>query len=394
MTEGGGSAVRLRRSRAVAACSVAVLALTAGCSFGPPGPDQAGSPPNLPRPSVAPTAGGDESERQAAVTVLAGKLEVPWGIAFLPDGGAVVTERDTARILRIGPESTASGLEVTEVKRLNEVRAAGDGGLLGIAVSPGYKTDRTLYVYYSTDRDNRIGKLAGDGALQPILTGIPRSIEHNGGALAFGPDGFLYAGTGDGTPTGAQAANAKSLGGKILRITTAGKPAPGNPVATSPVWSSGHRNVQGITWDERKRMFATDRGQPRNAELNVIQKGKNYGWPKADGNGADPTLTDPLVSWPSEASSCAGVAALETLVATACVVGKRFKLLSVTGNGTVLGSPQELLTDEFGRLRGLAAAPDGSFWVTTSNREDAGTPAPEDDRVIRLVFSDGGAGRS
>ncbi|MEV0902899.1 PQQ-dependent sugar dehydrogenase [Actinoplanes sp. NPDC049802] len=386
--------MRLRRVRAVAVLSGAVLALAAGCSFGPPGPDQAGSPPNLPRPSVAPTAGQDDGEREVALTVLAKKLEVPWGIAFLPDGGAVVTERDTARILRIGPDSTADGLKVTELRRLTEVAAGGDGGLLGIAVSPNHKTDRTLYVYYSTDQDNRIGKIAGDGPLQPILTGIPRSEEHNGGALAFGPDGFLYAGTGDGTADSRQAQDPKSLGGKILRITTAGKPAPGNPVKTSPVWSSGHRNVQGLAWDQTKRMFATDRGQPRTAELNVVGKGKNYGWPKADGTGSNPKLTNPLISWPADTSSCAGVATLESLVATACVLGQKLQLLNVTGNGTVLGSPQELLTDEFGRLRALAAAPDGSFWVATSNQEDAGRPGPEDDRILRLVFSDGGAGRS
>lgn len=383
-----------RRSRFVATLAVAVLSLTAGCSFGPPGPDQAGSPPNLPRPSAAPTAGGDDGQREVAITVLAKNLEIPWGIAFLPDGGAVVTERDTARILKIGPESTASGLKVTELRRLSEVQATGDGGLLGVAVSPEYQTDPTLYVYYSTDRDNRIGKLTGDGPLQPILTGIPRSTEFNGGALAFGPDGFLYAGTGDATPAGGQAPGVKSLAGKILRITTAGKPAPGNPVKTSPVWSSGHRNVQGIAWDQSKRMYATDRGQPRTSELNVIQKGKNYGWPKADGAGTDPKLTNPILNWPSESSSCAGVGVLETTVATACLLGEKMQIVTITAGGTVLGSPQELLPGEFGRLRALATAPDGSFWVSTSNQEDAGDPGPEDDRVIRLVFSDGGAGRS
>ncbi|MEU8656003.1 PQQ-dependent sugar dehydrogenase [Actinoplanes philippinensis] len=394
MTGGGGWVVRFRRSRAMAASSVALLALTAGCSFGPPGPDQAGSPPNLPRPSAAPTAGGDDASREVAISVLAKNLEVPWGLAFLPDGGAVVTERDTARILKVGPESTAGGLEVTELRRLNEVRAAGDGGLLGIAVSPAYATDKTLFVYYSTDQDNRIGKLAGDGKLEPILTGIPRSPEQNGGALAFGPDGFLYAGTGDGTPEGTQAQDPKSLGGKILRITTAGKPAPGNPVKTSPVWTSGHRNVQGLTWDKTKRMYATERGQPISAELNVVVKGKNYGWPKADGESTDAKFTGPLAAWPTETSSCAGVAVLETTIATACLLGQRLTILDVTGNGTVLGSPQELLAGEFGRLRAVVAAPDGSFWVGTSNQEDAGQPGPEDDRLLRLVFSDGGAGRS
>ncbi|BAL92352.1 hypothetical protein AMIS_71320 [Actinoplanes missouriensis 431] len=367
--------------------------LTTGCSFGPPGPDQAGSPPNLPRPSAAPTSSQGGEDREAAITVLAKNLEVPWGVAFLPDGSAVVTERDTARILKVGPESDAEGLKVTEMDRLAEVRPSGSGGLLGIAASPAFKTDKTLYVYYSTERDNRVGSLV-DGKLQPILTGIPRSAQQNGGALAFGPDGMLYVGTGDGTPTGALAPDPKSLGGKILRITTAGKPASGNPVKNSAVWSSGHRDVQGLAWDSTGKMYATDSTQPKTSELNVIRKGGNYGWPKADGDSTDAKLANPMVSWPATESSCGGVAAVESLVATSCLLGEKLYVLSVTGNGTVLGEPQELLTEEFGRLRALVAAPDGSLWVSTSNQEDGGEPGPEDDRLIRLVFSDGGAGRS
>ncbi|MBB2942110.1 glucose/arabinose dehydrogenase [Actinoplanes lutulentus] len=385
--------MRSRSRRAAVATVGAVLVLTTGCSFGPPGPDQAGEPPNLSRPSAAPTSGQDSGDREAALTVLAKDLEVPWGIAFLPDGSAVVTERDTARVLKVGPESDAEGLKVSELDRLDEVRASGDGGLLGIAVSPDYDTDKTLYVYYSTDRDNRVGKLAG-GKLQPILTGIPRSPDQNGGALAFGPDGFLYVGTGDGTPTGTLAQNPKSLGGKILRITTAGKPATGNPVKNSTVWSSGHRNVQGLAWDGDGRLFATDTTQPLTSELNVVAKGGNYGWPKADGDSTDTKLRNPMVFWPSTESACGGVAAVDSLVATTCLVGERLYLLSVTANGTVLGTPQELLSEEYGRLRALVAAPDGSLWLSTSNQEDGGEPGPEDDRLIRLVFSDGGAGRS
>jgi glucose/arabinose dehydrogenase len=373
----------------------AVLALTAGCSFGPPDPDEQGAPPNLPTPSgpEASASGGPQGDQEVAVTVLAKGLAVPWGMAFTPDGGALVTERDTGRILQVGPDSDANGLKVTEVQRIEEAQAAGDGGLLGIAVSPKYATDKTVFIYYSTANDNRIAKLILKSKPQPILTGIPHSRDDNGGQLAFGPDGFLYATTGDST-TGTQAQNPKSLGGKILRLTTAGKPAPGNPIKDSPVWSLGHRNVQGIAWDKTKRMYATENGQPRSGELNVIVKGANYGWARADGAGTDPKLTNPLFSWPIADSYCAGVAVVEQTVATACLLGRRVWLLNVTGNGTVLGGPQALLTGEYGRLRGLVAAPDGSLWASTSNKEDAGTPAPDDDRIIRLVFSDGGAGRS
>ncbi|HET6481750.1 MAG TPA: PQQ-dependent sugar dehydrogenase [Actinoplanes sp.] len=389
--------VRSRRVRAAAVALAAVLALTSACSFGPPDPDQQGAPPNLPTASAEPSADADDpggASQEVAVTVLAKDLDVPWGMTFLPDGSALVTERDTARILKIGPKSDANGLTVTEAQRLTEVRAAGDGGLLGIAASPKYQADKTVYVFYSTARDNRIGKLVLGGKLQPILTGIPHSAAFNGGALAFGPDGQLYAGTGDGTANGAQAQNPKSLGGKILRMTTAGKPAPGNPAKDSLVWSSGHRNVQGLAWDKTKRMYASERGQPKSGELNVITKGKNYGWPKADGAGGDAKLTDPLFSWAAAESGCAGVAVLEQTVATACLLGQRVYLLNVTGNGTVLGTPQTVVAGEYGRLRGLVAAPDGSLWVGTSNQEDGGDPGPDDDRIVRLVFSDGGAGRS
>ncbi|GIM95870.1 oxidoreductase [Paractinoplanes toevensis] len=384
--------VRSRRARAMALSLGAVLALTTACSFGPPDPDEQGTPPNLPKPSAALPSGESGGDQEVAVTVLAKNLEIPWGMTFLPDGAALVTERDTGRILQVGPESDANGLKVTEVQRLAEVQAAGDGGLLGIAVSPKYPTDKTIFVYYSTAKDNRIGKLVLKGALQPILTGIPRSRDDNGGALAFGPDGYLYAGTGDATATGTQAQNPKSLAGKILRMTTAGKPAPGNPVKDSLVWSSGHRNVQGFAWGGDRKMYATENAQPKFGELNVIEKGKNYGWGKVDGTGTDPTFTNPLRTWPIAESYCAGVALVEQSVASACLLGERIWMLSVTGNGTVLGTPQALLTGEYGRLRGLVSAPDGSLWASTSNQEDGGKPTPDDDRIVRLVFSGGGAG--
>ena len=386
--------VRSRRAALAGAALTAVLVVSAACSFGPPDPDEAGEPPNLPAPSAASSAPGSGNDQEVAVTVLAKNLEIPWGIAFLPDGSALVTERNTGRILQVGPETDEDGLKVTEAQRLDQVEAGGDGGLLGIAVSPAYKTDKTVYIYYSTAKDNRVAKLVLKGTPQPILTGIPRSENDNGGAIAFGPEGDLYVGTGDGTATGTQAQDPKSLGGKILRMTTAGKPAPGNPVKNSLVWSSGHRNVQGLAWDPSKRLYASESGQKRLGELNLITKGKNYGWPSAEGDSADKKFTNPLVSWPNAESYCSGVAVLERMIATACLLGERLWLLNSTANGTLIGQPQSVAVGEYGRLRGLVAAPDGSLWVSTSNQEDGGDPGPDDDRLIRLVFSDGGAGRS
>jgi glucose/arabinose dehydrogenase len=141
-------------------------------------------------------------------------------------------------------------------------------------------------------------------------------------------------------------------------------------------------------------MYASESDQKAKGELNVIVKGKNYGWPAADGDSTDAKLTNPLVTWPAEDSSCSGVAVLDRMIATACLIGQRLWMVTTTGNGTLIGQPQSLLTGEYGRLRALAAAPDGSLWVTTSNQEKGGDPKPDDDRIIRLVFSDGGAGRS
>jgi glucose/arabinose dehydrogenase len=383
--------IRRTRVGAVAAVLGVVMTVTSACTFGPPDPDQAGEPPRFAAPSASAAPQDDEDE--VVVTELAQGLDVPWGLAFLPDGSALVTERDTARILRVGPGTDDDGLTVAEVQTLTEVAASGEGGLLGIAVSPTYATDRTVYVYYSTAADNRVAKLQLKGKPTPILTGIPRSRIHNGGRIAFGPDGYLYVTTGDASNR-PLAPDPKSLGGKILRITTTGKPAPGNPVKSSPVWTSGHRNVQGITWDAGKRMFATEFGQNKVDELNLIVKGRNYGWPTVEGTGTDKKLTNPLVTWPTAESSCSGAAMLDRIVVAACLKGERLWLVDTTATGTVFGQPRALLTGTYGRLRTVVAAPDGSLWVTTSNRDANGEQRPGDDRILRLVFASGGAGRS
>ncbi|MEH0981056.1 PQQ-dependent sugar dehydrogenase [Micromonospora sp. CPCC 205556] len=381
---------RTGRLRAALAASSAALLLT-GCSFGQPEPDPAGEPPNLPTPSASASSGG--AGQQVVATVLAKGLRVPWGIAFLPDGAALVTERDTGRILQVGPESTPEGLRVTPVQTVPGLAAGGEAGLLGIAVSPAYAKDRTVFVYYTTEQDNRVAKLVLGGQPTPILTGIPRAEIHDGGGLGFGPDGQLYVSTGDAGDREA-AQDPKRLGGKILRITPAGRPAPGNPFPGSPVWSLGHRNVQGFAWDAGKRMYATEFGQNTWDEINRIDKGANYGWPLVEGQAGDKRYVDPIAQWRTADASCSGLTTTGRLLVTACLRGERLWVVEVTDTGTVLGQPRELLKGRYGRLRAIAAAPDGSLWASTSNHDGRGRPEPEDDRLLRLVFADGGAGRS
>ncbi|MFV2100484.1 PQQ-dependent sugar dehydrogenase [Micromonospora sp. LOL_024] len=381
--------LRARQIRtALAACCAALLLAATGCSLGDPEPDPAGEPPNLPTPS----ANAGTGDQEAVTTVLAQGLRVPWGIAFLPDGGALVTERDSGRIVQVGPESSPDGLKITEVQTIDDVVASGEGGLMGIAVSPDFAQDETVFVYYTAERDNRIARLRLGEQPTPILTGIPKAGIHNGGGLAFGPDGQLYASTGDAGDTD-QSQDLEQLGGKILRITPEGKPAPDNPFANSPVWSLGHRNVQGIAW-EGDRMYAVEFGQNTWDEINQITKGKNYGWPEVEGRGDDKKYVDPIVQWSTDEASCSGLAAVERMLATACLRGQRLWLVELTETGTVLGQPQAMLTERYGRLRAIAAAPDGSLWVATSNHDGRGRPTPEDDRLLRLVFAGGGAGRS
>ncbi|HEX6754903.1 MAG TPA: PQQ-dependent sugar dehydrogenase [Mycobacteriales bacterium] len=311
------------------------------------------------------------------MSVLVTGLEAPWGIAFLPGGDALVTERDTAKILRVTPAG-----RVTEVQTLSEVDGAGEGGLLGIAVSPRYAADGLVYVYYTTGEDNRIARLRLGGSPEPIVTGIPRSGIHNGGRLLFGPDGYLYAGTGD-AAEGGRSQDPSSLGGKVLRMTADGRPAPGNPFGTL-VLSLGHRNVQGLAFDAQGRLFASEFGQNRFDEVNRIEPGRDYGWPTVEGDSDDPRFTRPLTTWQTSEASPSGVAILGGTLYVAALRGERLWQVPLDGRGGV-GEPRATLEGEYGRLRAVTVAPDGSLWVLTSNRDGRGDPVPEDDRILRLV---------
>src|SRR5215218_1280942 len=217
---------------------------------------------------------GSETEGASRSGTIATGLSVPWGVAFLPGGDALVSERTTGRILRISPD----GRRRRVVMRVPGVDTdSGEGGLLGLAVSPSYARDRWVYAYYTSAGDNRIVCFRLGGRPRPVLTGLRRGTIHNGGRIAFGPDGKLYAGVGE-TGLSSLAQNRRSLSGKILRMNPDGSVPGDNPFPGSLVWSYGHRNVQGLAWDSRGRLWATEFGQDEFDEVNLIRPGRNYGW--------------------------------------------------------------------------------------------------------------------
>ena len=310
--------------------------------------------------------------------VVASGLEVPWSIAFLPDGAPLVTERDSARIL----ELKADG-QTVERRKLADVRPTGEGGLLGIAVSPKYANDGYVYAYYTTETDNRITRFRLDNTPeQVLLLGIPKASNHDGGRLAFGPDGLLYVTTGDaGDKDLAQ--DGESLAGKILRLNPDGSIPSDNPSSISPMYSKGHRNVQGLAWDAQGRLWATEFGQNTTDELNLIEPGKNYGWPDCEGRCDKDGMTNPAATWPTSDASPSGLAFWNGDLYMAALKGKRLWRIPVNGAGA--GKPEALFNDTFGRLRAVVTTPTGALWISTSNRDGRGEPKPNDDQILSIA---------
>ncbi|MEU7035298.1 PQQ-dependent sugar dehydrogenase [Streptomyces sp. NPDC046237] len=363
--------------------AAAVLGLLAGCASGGDGDGEgAASPSGAPSVSVsAPESGTRGSPGSVRVAgTLTGDLESPWGVAALPDGDLLVASRDERTITRVDAETGRK----TAVGEVPGVVPGGEGGLLGLAVR-----DSHVYAYFTAESDNRIVRMPYDGgasdrlgAPEVVLSGIPKGNVHNGGRIAFGPDGMLYAGTGERGETGL-AQNVESLGGKILRMTPEGQPAPGNPFPGSVVYSYGHRNVQGLAWDADGRLWAAEFGQNTWDELNLVEAGKNYGWPKAEGTANVSGFVDPVAQWRTEEASPSGIAYAEGAIWMAGLRGERLWRIPLSG-AERSGDPEAFLVEEYGRLRTVLAAGDGKLWLTTSETDTRGTPEPGDDKILRL----------
>jgi glucose/arabinose dehydrogenase len=307
-------------------------------------------------------------------------LRSPWSIVFLGTT-ALVSERDSARVLELTPGGTRVVGTVPGVAR------GGEGGLLGLAATDEPGAPHLLA--YSTGPDgNRVQEFAftggpgsyAFGAVRTVIDGLPSARNHNGGRIAFGPDGMLYVAVGDaGRPDRAQ--DLADLAGKILRLEPDGGVPVDNPFPGSPVYSLGHRNVQGLGWTADGRLVASEFGQDTWDELNVIEPGGNYGWPVVEGvGGASQGFIDPVQQWPTDGASPSGLAVVEGTVFVANLRGGRLRAVPVSG----LGTAEEFYGGTYGRLRDVALAPDGRLWILTDNTDGRGDPRPGDDRVLAV----------
>lgn len=335
-------------------------------------------------------------KRQLKLEAILKNLEVPWGMGYLPNGDFIFCQRQgKIGLLKHGKK------EFTTIM-FRPVLPNTEGGLLGLAIDPDFNNSHCIFIYETTD-SNRVVRLKYENETltddKIILHGIPSAGNHDGGALRFGPDGFLYVGTGDAlNPPSAQ--NLNSYGGKILRIDKDGNAAPGNPF-NSRIWSYGHRNVQGFDWDNKGLMIATEHGPSGefgwccHDEINLIQPGKNYGWPLALGGTESDSLTLPIYNTGMDTWAPSGCWFIrgsawgnwENNFIIGALRGQRLIRVTLSEDGTSLLSINDTLYKQFQRIRNVIQAPDGSIIFTTSN---VGTNSPPplagDDKIFRLYY--------
>lgn len=375
---------RARRATAALAALFALLAVLTACAddgYVPSGPWRAQLEPDAgggePQPDPGQPPGGETTpppsgQEDGDPNVVATGLTVPWGLALLPDGTALVGEKGTGRVLKVFPDASPA----QELMTVPGIDPTGDGGLLGLAVSPTFDQDGLVYAYLTTPEDNRVVRFPIGGTPNPVLTGIPKGPDHNGGQLAFGPDGHLYVGTGD-TGNPALAADPASLAGKVLRIDVFGKPPADNPDPASAVFTSGHSNVTGLCFDPQGVAYSAEGGQGNDDELNQLTAGASYGWPNGGGN-------EPAVTYPATETGIAACAMISQTVVVGALDGQKLLSSVLDANGKAVSDPEDIIPDKYGRLRTVALDQEGFLWVTTSNKDGKGQPVPDDDRVLRI----------
>ena len=377
-------------SRALAAACGALLSVSACTNAAnEPSPDTRTAvaasasplPPSSPSPSSpnpsSPTPSTVQSRGDPRAREIASDLEAPWGVVPLKDGSFLISERDTRRIIRVDNGSRS------QLRTIDEADPAGEGGLLGLAITADQKT---VFAYYTAAGDNRIVTMSWNGrdlgAPKVILRDIPKGFIHNGGRMVIGPDNYLYVGTGE-SGDGSLSQDKDSLGGKILRLRLDGRPAPGNPF-DNEVFSYGHRNVQGLAFDDQNRLWASEFGQQDWDELNLIREGANYGWPEVEGSGGVEGMTNPKVVWRTREASPSGLAYWQGDLWMAGLRGER--LWKIPLDGTNTGDPIAHFRGDYGRLRTVVVAQDrNSLLLSNSNTDGRGDPSGDDDRLFQVT---------
>jgi glucose/arabinose dehydrogenase len=364
------------------------LAALSGCSA--PAAPESSSPSTLHSPSAGATLSG-VLPTGTPTDVVTG-LQSPWSILRVSPSLTLVSERDSGAVERV---TASGGLQM--IGTVPGVVHNGEGGLLGLAfLEAGTGTPTSwLYAYETTEGDNRIVRMELRGgsdhlALGPphvILKGLAMANHHDGGRIAFGPDGMLYATVGDAGDT-SRSQDLSSLNGKILRMTPTGDVPGDNPFPGSLIWSYGHRNPQGLAWDATGQLYASEFGQNTWDEFNKITAGKNYGWPIVEGIAHDPRFVDPLVQWPTDESSPSGLAFVDGTFFLAGLGGQRLWVIDVDAAGAA--SATAYYAGTFGRLRDVTAGPEvgalPSLWILTDNTDGRGSPKPGDDRILQLAL--------
>jgi Raf kinase inhibitor-like YbhB/YbcL family protein len=342
--------------------------------------------------TVTPDSGGPQGvPNPGAVRQIVGGVDVPWGVAFLPDGSALVTERESFNILRV----TEAGSKTVVGKIPGAVGTGGEGGALGIEISPNWASDRFIYVYHTYSGGNRLVRAQFDGAQlsgwTTLLDGVPKNRFHNGGRLRFSPDGrYLFISTGD-AQNSANAQNLNNNAGKILRIHPDGTIPADNPFSGKAIWSYGHRNVQGLDFDSQGRLWASEFGNSSQDEVNLIQKGGNFGWPQCEGtSGSCGGTIPPKKTWSTSQASPSGLTIINDYVFVATTVGQRVYRMRIDASSNLV-EQQSYFQGTYGRLRTVEVDKEGDIWLTTSTDKD-GTPGNDRILHIDIVYEGGGGG--